>query len=65
MEIKLQLIESFSTVDLEKKFPVTNFLSHFSITMKDYELIENELGLTRIGKKKEFSLKKWKIWIQN
>ena len=46
LEIKLQLIESFSTVDLEKRFPVKNFLSQFSITMKDYELIENELGLT-------------------
>ena len=63
LEIKLQLIESHTTVELEKRFPVKNLLNQFSVSnkdltkiknqlvdlfsrLKDFELIENEFGLT-------------------
>jgi hypothetical protein len=41
LEIKMQLIESFSTVELEKRFPVKFFLNQFSIPNKDLTKIES------------------------
>jgi len=35
LEIKLQLIKSFSQVELEKRFPVEKFLNQFSVSNKD------------------------------
>lgn len=43
LEIKLQLIESFSTVDWEKRFPVKNFLNQFSVSNKDKTKIKKQL----------------------
>ena len=43
LEIKLQLIESFSTVELEKRFAVKNFLNKFSVQNKDLTKIKKEL----------------------
>ena len=43
LEIKLQLIESFSTVELEKRFAVKNFLNRFSVPNKDLTKIKKEL----------------------
>ena len=43
LEIKLQLIESFSTVELEKRFAVKNFLNQFSVPNKDLTKIKKEL----------------------
>ena len=43
LEIKLQLIESFSTVELEKRFTVKNFLNKFSVQNKDLTKIKKEL----------------------
>lgn len=43
LEIKLQLIESVSQVELEKKFPVKNFLNQFSVSNKDTTKIKKQL----------------------
>jgi hypothetical protein len=43
LEIKLQLIESFSTVGLKKTFPVKNFLNQFSVPNKQLKKIKNQL----------------------
>ena len=43
LEIKLQLIESFSTVGLEKRFGVKNFLNQFSVPNKDLTKIKKQL----------------------
>ena len=43
LEIKLQLIESFSQVELEKRFPVKNFLNQFSVSNKDKTKIKKQL----------------------
>jgi hypothetical protein len=43
LEIKLQLIESFSQVELEKKFPVKKFLNQFSVSNKDLTIIKKQL----------------------
>ena len=43
LEIKLQLIESFSTVGLEKRFPVRNFLNQFSVPNKELKKIKKQL----------------------
>jgi len=40
LEIKLQLIESFSTVELEKKILVKRFLNQFSVPNKDLTKIK-------------------------
>ena len=41
--MKLQLIESLSTVSLEKKFPLKNFLNQFSVSNKDLTKIKKQL----------------------
>jgi phage FluMu protein Com len=41
--MKLQLIESFSTVSLEKKFPLKKFLNQFSVSNKDLTKIKKQL----------------------
>lgn len=41
--MKLQLIKSLSTVSLEKKFPLKNFLNQFSISNKDLTKIKKQL----------------------
>ena len=43
LEIKLQLIESFSQVELEKRFPVKKFLNQFSVSNKDLTKIKKQL----------------------
>jgi len=43
LEIKLQLIESFSQVELEKRFPVKKFLNRFSVSNKDTTKIKKQL----------------------
>lgn len=43
LEIKLQLIESFSTVELEKKLLVKRFLNQFSVPNKDLAKIKKQL----------------------
>jgi hypothetical protein len=43
LEIKLQLIESFSQVELEKRFPVEKFLNQFSVFNKDLTKIKKQL----------------------
>jgi hypothetical protein len=43
LEIKLQLIESFSTVELEKKLLVKRFLNQFSVPNKDLTKIKKQL----------------------
>lgn len=43
LEIKLQLIESFSQVELEKRFPVEKFLNQFSVSNKDLTKIKKQL----------------------
>lgn len=43
LEIKLQLIESFSQVELEKIFPVEKFLNQFSVSNKDLTKIKKQL----------------------
>ena len=43
LEMKLQLIESFSTVSLEKKFPLKSFLNQFSVSNKDLTKIKQQL----------------------
>ncbi len=43
MEIKLQLIESFSQVELKKRFPVKKFLNQFSVSNKDLTKIKTQL----------------------
>ena len=43
LEIKLQLIESFSTVELEKKLLVKKFLNQFSVPNKDLAKIKKQL----------------------
>jgi len=43
LEIKLQLIESFSPVELEKRFPVKKFLNQFSVSNKDLTKIKKQL----------------------
>jgi hypothetical protein len=43
LKVKLQLIENFSTVELEKIFPVKNFLNQFSIPNKDRKTIKKQL----------------------
>ena len=43
LEIKLQLIESFSQVELEKKFPVKKFLNQFYVSNKDLTKIKKQL----------------------
>jgi len=43
LEIKLQLIESVSRVELEKKFPVKKFLNQFSVSNKDTTKIKKQL----------------------
>nr|YP_009686253.1 hypothetical protein [Halamphora calidilacuna]QDR25067.1 hypothetical protein [Halamphora calidilacuna] len=43
LKIKLQLIESFSTVELEKRFTLKNFLNKFSVQNKDLTKIKKEL----------------------
>ena len=43
LEIKLQLIESFSQVELEKKLLVKEFLNQFCVSNKDLTKIKKEL----------------------
>ena len=43
LEIKMQLIESFSTIELEKRFPMKISLSQFSIPNKDLTKIKKQL----------------------
>ena len=43
LEIKLQLIESFSQVECKKKFPVKKFLNKFSVSNKDLTKIKKQL----------------------
>ena len=43
LEIKLQLIESLSQVELEKRFPVKEFLNKFCVPNKDLTKIKNQL----------------------
>lgn len=43
LEIKLQLIESFSTVGLEKKIMVNKILNQFSVPNKDLTKIKKQL----------------------
>ena len=43
LEIKLQLIESFSQVELEKRFPVKKFLNQFCVSNKDTTKIKKQL----------------------
>jgi len=43
LEIKLQLIESFSQVELGKRFPVEKFLNQFSVSNKDLTKIKKQL----------------------
>jgi hypothetical protein len=43
LEIKLQLIESFSKVEVEKRFPVKKFLNRFSVSNKDTTKIKKQL----------------------
>jgi hypothetical protein len=46
LEINLQLIEmieSFSKVNLEKRFPVESFLNQFSVSNKEVKKIKNSL----------------------
>ena len=43
LEIKLQLIESFSTVGLEKRILVKKFLNQFSVPNKDLRKIKKQL----------------------
>ena len=43
MEIKLQLIESFSQVELKKRFPVKKCLNQFSVSNKDLTKIKKQL----------------------
>ena len=43
MEIKLQLIESFSQVELEKKLLVKEFLNQFCVSNKDLTKIKKQL----------------------
>jgi len=40
---KLQLIESLSTVELEKTFGVKDFLNQFSIPTKDLTKVKKEI----------------------
>ena len=41
--MQFQLIESFSTVGLEKKFPVKSFLNQFSVSNKGLTKIKKQL----------------------
>ena len=43
MEIKLQLIEVFSQVELKKIFPVKKCLNQFSVSNKDLKKIKKQL----------------------
>lgn len=43
LEIKLQLIESFSTADLEKRFDMKHFFNNFSVPNKDLTKIKKQL----------------------
>ena len=43
LEIKLQLIKSFSQVELEKRFPVEKFLNQFTVSNKDITKIKKQL----------------------
>jgi hypothetical protein len=43
LEMKLQCLESLSTVDLEKKFPVKSFLNQFSVSNKERKKIKKQL----------------------
>jgi hypothetical protein len=43
LEIKLQLIESFSQVELEKKLLVKRFLNQFCVSNKDLTKIKKQL----------------------
>ena len=40
LEIKLQIIESVSQVELEKRFPVKEFLNQFSVSNKNLTKIK-------------------------
>ena len=43
LEMKIQLIESFSTVDLEKRFLLESFLNQFSVPNKERKKIKKQL----------------------
>lgn len=43
LQIKFQLIEAFSQIELKKKFPVEEFLNQFSISNKDLTKVKNQL----------------------
>jgi hypothetical protein len=43
LQIKLQLIESFSTVELEKRFSVKNFFNQFSVPNKELTKVKKQL----------------------
>lgn len=60
LESKLQLIESFSTVELEKRFAVKNFLKQFSVPNKDLTKIKKEL-INSFSRLKDFQLIKNKF----
>ena len=55
LEIKLQLIESFSQVELEKKLLVKEFLNQFCVSNKDLTKIKKQL-IDSVSKLKDFGL---------
>lgn len=62
--MKLQLIESFSTVSLEKKFPLKNFLNQFSISNKERTKIKKQL-IELFSKLKDSELIEDRICLDN
>ena len=55
LEIKLQLIESFSQVELEKKLLVKEFLNQFCVSNKDLTKIKKQL-IDSVSRLKDFGL---------
>jgi len=62
--MKLQLIESFSTVSLEKKFPLKSFLNQFSLSNKDLTKIKKQL-IELFFELKDFELIEDRICLDN
>ena len=60
LEIKLQLIESFSQVELEKKLLVKEFLNQFCVSNKDLTKIKKQL-IDSVSKLKDSGLIKNKF----
>lgn len=62
LEMKLQVIESLSTVILEKKFPSKSFLNQFSVSNKERKKIKKQL-IDLFSELKDSGLIENKVWL--